>query len=110
MRRKDFVQSYVIALAPQFYDNNENAIRIAEIAANDLSQNGYSFDDEDFDIRIDDLGLSVRAINILRSVDINTLNELLKAKRKDILSARNCGKLTINEIDSVIKKYGNHAH
>ncbi len=49
-------------------------------------------------IAIEDLDLSVRAYNCLRANDINTLGQLLSRKVEELLSLRNFGKKSLDEI------------
>lgn len=48
--------------------------------------------------RIIDFNLTVRALNCLKSADIDTLGDLLKCKKKDLLKLRNFGKKSLSEI------------
>ncbi|MDQ6637490.1 MAG: DNA-directed RNA polymerase subunit alpha [Candidatus Dormibacteraeota bacterium] len=49
-------------------------------------------------IAIEDLDLSVRAYNCLRANDINTVGQLLSRKEEELLSLRNFGKKSLDEI------------
>ncbi len=49
-------------------------------------------------IAIEDLDLSVRAYNCLRANDINTIGQLLSRKEEELLSLRNFGKKSLDEI------------
>lgn len=49
-------------------------------------------------IAIEDLNLSVRAYNALKSIQINTTQELIEKTRKEIDEIRNLGKKSIHEI------------
>ena len=56
--------------------------------------------------KIEDLPLSVRAINVLRCNDIETLRDLVKIERKDFLKYRNSGKKTCTELDDLLSDKG----
>jgi DNA-directed RNA polymerase subunit alpha len=52
--------------------------------------------------RVDDLELSVRSHNCLRSANIKTLGELVRMKEDDLLSFKNFGKKSLTEIRDII--------
>ena len=52
--------------------------------------------------RIIDFNLTVRALNCLISADIDTLGDLLKCKKKDLLKFRNFGKKSLSEIEDLL--------
>lgn len=56
--------------------------------------------------KISDLNLSVRALNCLKSADIETLGELVRFNRNDLLKFRNFGKKSLSEIDAVLEARG----
>ena len=58
------------------------------------------------DIKIQDLELSARAYNCMVMNDIKTLGDLIKWNRKDLLSLRNLGRRTLNELDQIVDYYG----
>lgn len=62
-------------------------------------------DDERMKIKLIDIdSLSIRALNVLRSIDINTLGELLRTPKEYVLvHVRSCGKKTIQHIKEVLK-------
>lgn len=47
-----------------------------------------------------DLDLSVRALNCLKAADIETLGELCKINRNELLKFRNFGKKSLTELDA----------
>ena len=53
---------------------------------------------------ITSLDLSVRAYNILKGMDINTISSLLKLRQSDLLEERNCGKTTLTEIQRLFEE------
>jgi DNA-directed RNA polymerase alpha subunit len=56
--------------------------------------------------RLVDFNISVRSLNVLRNMGCNTLGDLIKHSPAEILSARNCGKKTIEEIIDVVRHEG----
>lgn len=52
----------------------------------------------DLSTKLTDLDLSMRALNCLKSADIETLYELVRCKKTDLLKIRNMGKKSLTEI------------
>ena len=53
---------------------------------------------------IEDLNLSVRAYNCLKSANINTIGELVSRDEQDLLKFRNFGKKSLSELVEVIEE------
>lgn len=53
-----------------------------------------------------DLGLSIRACNVLNSLDIKTLGGILATTPRQLKNARNSGKCTMKEIEDLLKSRG----
>lgn len=51
-------------------------------------------------------GLSTRSLNTLKQVGISTLRELSYWKRSDFARLRNCGKNTVEEMDTLLLRVG----
>jgi len=49
-----------------------------------------------------DMDLSVRALNCLKSADVETLGELVKFQKNDLLKFRNFGKKSLTELDELL--------
>jgi len=49
--------------------------------------------------RLVDIDLSVRALNCLKTADIETLGDLCKTQRSELLKFRNFGKKSLSELD-----------
>ncbi|MBD5310676.1 MAG: DNA-directed RNA polymerase subunit alpha [Bacteroides sp.] len=49
-----------------------------------------------------DLGLTVRALNCLKSAEVETLGELVVFNRNDLLKFRNFGKKSLSELDTLL--------
>ena len=52
--------------------------------------------------RLADLDLSVRALNCLKSADVETLGELVAFNKNDLLKFRNFGRKSLNELDELL--------
>ena len=52
--------------------------------------------------RLVDMGLSVRALNCLKSADVETLGELVVYNKTDLLKFRNFGKKSLTELDEML--------
>lgn len=52
-----------------------------------------------------DLDLSVRALNCLKSAEVETLGELVVFNKNDLLKFRNFGKKSLMELDELLEKY-----
>ena len=58
------------------------------------------------DTPIEALGLTKRSYNGLKRANINTVEELTKRSRRDLLKIRNLGKRSFNEIERELESYG----
>lgn len=56
--------------------------------------------------RLQDMDLSVRALNCLKAAEVNTLGELVKYHRQDLLKFRNFGKKSLTELDELLERNG----
>lgn len=56
--------------------------------------------------KLTDLDLSVRALNCLRSADIETLGELVTLNKNDLLKFRNFGKKSLTELEELLTNMG----
>ena len=63
-------------------------------------------EDETTDITIEDLELSVRAYNCLKRASINSMQELLKKSEHDLLSIKNFGKKSSDEVIEKLRACG----
>jgi DNA-directed RNA polymerase subunit alpha len=57
---------------------------------------------------IEDLNLSVRAYNCLKSANINTIGELVSRDESDLLKFRNFGRKSLTELQEVIEEKNLH--
>ncbi len=73
--------------------------------------NPEEFDEEVLHMRqllktkLGDLGLSVRALNCLKSAEVETLGELVQFNKNDLLKFRNFGKKSLTELDDLLSHY-----
>ena len=58
------------------------------------------------DSRIVDYNISIRALNVLKSLYCYTLRDVTKLSPKEIFETRNCGKKTLAEIVEFLKDEG----
>lgn len=56
--------------------------------------------------RLVDCNLSIRALNCLKSANIETIGDLIKSTRAYLLKFRNFGKKTLNELDDFLESIG----
>ena len=56
--------------------------------------------------RLSDMDLSVRALNCLKAAEVDTLGQLVKYHRKDLLKFRNFGKKSLTELDELLERNG----
>jgi DNA-directed RNA polymerase subunit alpha len=54
--------------------------------------------------RLADMELSVRALNCLKSAEVETLGELVKYQRADLLKFRNFGRKSLTELDALLER------
>lgn len=57
---------------------------------------------------LEDLDLSVRAFNCLKTARINSLSELVQYEQEDLLKFRNFGQKSLSEIEEVLRQRGLH--
>lgn len=55
---------------------------------------------------ISDYGLSARAMMAMRVCNVDTIGDLCKLQKKDLLQVRNTGKKTIKELDDFLSNFG----
>jgi len=56
--------------------------------------------------RLSDMDLSVRALNCLKAAEVETLGQLVKYHRADLLKFRNFGKKSLTELDELLERNG----
>ena len=56
--------------------------------------------------RLADMDLSVRALNCLKAAEVDTLGQLVKYHRNDLLKFRNFGKKSLTELDELLERNG----
>ena len=78
---------------------------------NDLDAN-EEFDEEILRMRqllktkLTDMNLSVRALNCLKAAEVDTLGDLVKYQKADLLKFRNFGKKSLTELDDLLEHHG----
>jgi DNA-directed RNA polymerase subunit alpha len=53
-----------------------------------------------------DMQLSVRALNCLKSAEVETLGDLVKYNKTDLLKFRNFGKKSLSELEELLSSHG----
>ena len=87
----------------QMREQAEIAIETADTEGNE------EFDEEVLHMRqllkskLADMDLSVRALNCLKAADVETLGELVKFNKNDLLKFRNFGKKSLTELDELLE-------
>lgn len=56
--------------------------------------------------KLTDMNLSVRALNCLKAADVDTLGDLIKFQKNDLLKFRNFGKKSLTELDDLLLQHG----
>jgi DNA-directed RNA polymerase subunit alpha len=87
--------------------------RITEELEVKVKNEGYNIDyDEDsiqmsqlLNTKLSDMDLSVRALNCLKSADVDTLASLVKFQRADLMKFRNFGRKSLTELDELLAKH-----
>ncbi len=87
-----------ISVFINFDEQSTNAVGIGGNEQGDLNENLFK--------SIDDLELSVRATNCLRSANIPTVGELVQKTENDMLKTKNFGKKSLDEIKEVLNEMG----
>jgi DNA-directed RNA polymerase subunit alpha len=54
--------------------------------------------------KLSEMDLSVRALNCLKAADVETLGELVKFNKNDLLKFRNFGKKSLTELDELLER------
>lgn len=78
--------------------------RISSEMREEISADGKA--EENLDMPIEHLELSVRAYNCLRNADVKTLRELLQKSERELLMTRNFGRKSLNEIKEILSAMG----
>ncbi len=56
--------------------------------------------------KLEDLGISVRALNCLKAADVNTLGELVQYNKNQLMKFRNFGKKSMDELEKLVEEKG----
>jgi DNA-directed RNA polymerase subunit alpha len=86
--------------------------KITEEVEVKVADDGYNEYDEDtaqlrqlLNTKLSDMDLSVRALNCLKTSDIDILADLVKLQRNDLMKFRNFGKKSLTELDELLVKH-----
>ena len=88
-------------------DNSSNIIASLSYKMADAMLVARNTNDEDIKKPLDfyDLGLTVRAMNILRSAEIDTVSKLLATRENDLFKLPLCGRKVLNDIKDCLKRF-----
>ncbi len=87
-----------ISVFINFDEQSTNAVGLGTSESGDLNENLFK--------SIDDLELSVRATNCLRSANVATVGELVQRSENEMLKTKNFGKKSLDEIKEVLIEMG----
>ncbi len=87
-----------ISVFINFDEQTTNAVGLGRSESGDLNENLFK--------SIDDLELSVRATNCLRSANVATVGELVQRSENEMLKTKNFGKKSLDEIKEVLNDMG----
>lgn len=79
-----------------------------EVLRRDKIDEGDILLDHLLNTRLDDMDVSVRALNCLKSAEIATLGELVVYKKEDLIKFRNFGKKSLDELQHLLESKGLH--
>ena len=101
---KDALKEAARILIHHFMLFSDEKIHLEPVA----SETSEEFDEESLHMRqllkskLADMNLSVRALNCLKAADVETLGELVKYQKNDLLKFRNFGKKSLTELDDLL--------
>lgn len=103
MKKIDFTQDFE-ELIGNFLYSEMKLSEFCDMLNNHVQQKLYTEQTEnDKTISINDLNLSVRTINCLKSVNINTLYDITTLNRKELFKVRNMGYKCVNQILKILE-------
>jgi DNA-directed RNA polymerase subunit alpha len=82
------------------FEEEQEEYRYEDIARAPLPRNDV------LDRSIDELELSVRAYNCLKNADIRSIRDLVKKSERDMMTTKNFGKKSLNEIKDLLHSLG----
>ena len=91
----------------EIYDlRTEMGLKAPEYQYKSRKQELKEFLASKLDSSIVDLRISIRALNVLKSLNCYTLKDVIKLSPKELFETRNCGKKTLAEIIECLKDEG----
>ena len=83
------------------------SIEVGELSAVGEEEHAVADElEEKLSMGIEELNLSVRAYNCLKKKGINTVGELVRFKKEDLMSLKNFGKKSLEEVEKVLASLG----
>jgi len=100
--------AYAAALAQEHFQYFRDFGRVPTAPEPVEEEAGMATDDlrERLERPIDDLGLSVRALNSLKNSSIRTLRDLVGLAQEDLLKVKNVGEKALSEISELLAREG----
>jgi len=104
---RNIVRDFFVSGYTYGYNDVLNIIR-DQMAAEELAKGVQEDVDEpsDCDVKLIDLGFSVRVLNCLKSANIKTLGDLLRVSASSLLKIEGFGKKSLDEIREFYEKRG----
>ncbi|GAD04983.1 DNA-directed RNA polymerase subunit alpha [Porphyromonas crevioricanis] len=88
-----------------FAENNFSVVEEAQV-----SEEAVELSEEDMEMQeilnrpLTEFDLSVRALNCLRAADVDTMGDLVKCTKADLLKVRNFGRKSLTELEELFEK------
>jgi DNA-directed RNA polymerase subunit alpha len=94
---KDHIEKFITEQIEEPFVQEDNEVDAEKLRVQNLLKTS-----------IEDLNLSVRAYNCLKSANISTIGELVAKEESELLKFRNFGKKSLNELVEVIEEKNLH--
>ena len=88
-----------------FSDERITMVDEKQSASDDLDENSLHIR-QLLKTKLVEMDLSVRALNCLKAAEVDTLGQLVRYHRSDLLKFRNFGKKSLTELDELLEKNG----
>ena len=109
VKEEDQFEEYVTNILEAFSKMPSTKRRSLLKLGKDVSEANEEFDEEVLHMRqllktkLTDMDLSVRALNCLKSAEVETLGELVVFNKTDLLKFRNFGKKSLTELEELLQ-------
>jgi hypothetical protein len=110
----EFAGDYLLAIVPSvisrgfqtLYDENRKVLKGMPEGEYLRKLIGYQEGNENHNIKIEDLELSIRTANCLRNDNIRYFGQLVQIKETEMLRIPNFGRKGLNELKEILSKHG----